>query len=328
MSQILIYQTGDNQATVEVAFDGDTVWLNLNQIATLFGRDKSVISRHFKNIFSEGELDKLATVAKNATVQIEGEREVFRDIEFYNLDAIISVGYRVNSKRGTQFRIWATQQLKSYLLEGYAINEKRLAQKEMKVQYLKSGIQILSRAIVEHIDTLADAEELSKMLADFAEGLSLLDDYDHEALDQKGNSRRPAVEIPIAAYLKIVEVMRANFDSGVFGKEKDGGFQSAIRQVYQSFDGQDLYATLEEKAAMLLYLIVKNHAFVDGNKRIAAACFLLFLEKNNLLYRADGQPILSNDALATLTLFIAASRAEEMNTAKYLTISILNRNKK
>jgi prophage maintenance system killer protein len=325
MSQILIYQTGDNQATVEVQFDGDTVWLNLNQIAMLFGRDKSVISRHFKNVFLEGELDKNSVVAKNATTAADDK---IYQVEFYNLDAIISVGYRVNSKRGTQFRIWATQQLKSYLLDGYVINEKRLAQKEMKVQYLKSGIQILSRAIAEHIDKLADAEDLAKMLEDFAEGLSLLDDYDHEALDQKGNSRRPAVEIPIVAYHKIVEVMRADFASDVFGKEKDGGFQSAIRQVYQSFDGQDLYATLEEKAAMLLYLIVKNHAFVDGNKRIAAACFLLFLEKNNLLYRADGQPILSNDALATLTLFIAASRPEEMKTAKYLTISILNRNKK
>ena len=180
MSEIIIYQTANNQTEVEVRFEGETFWLTLNQISALFQRDKSVISRHIKNIYREEELDTITTVAKKATVQIEGGREVMRDIEYFNLDAILSVGYRVNSKRGTQFRQWATQRLKDYLVKGYAINEKRLAEKQQQVEYLKTGIRILSRAISEQA-TIDD----SKMLQMFAKGLTLLDDYDHEQLDEK-----------------------------------------------------------------------------------------------------------------------------------------------
>src|SRR5690606_8097574 len=321
-SQIEIYQGSDGQTQIEVRFEGDTFWLPLQQISDLFQRDKSVISRHIKNIYEEGELAKEATVAKNATVQIEGKRTVQREVEFYNLDLILSVGYRVNSRQGTQFRQWATQRLKDYLVQGYAINEKRLAQKQQEVQTLKDGIRILSRAIEQKAD-----DQSLDWLHHFAKGLELLDDYDHEKLDKKGLTKRKAKYPVLADYQSVIYSMRSEFESGVFGKEKDGSFESAVSQIGKGFGEEDFYPTLEEKAATLLYLIVKNHGFVDGNKRIAAACFLLFLQHNDLLHNSEGIPIISNDALASLTLFIASSKPEEMDTVKKLVISVLNRNR-
>jgi death-on-curing family protein len=320
-NKIEIYASADGLTQLEVQFVGETFWLNLNQISSLFEKDKSVISRHLNNIYNEGELDRNSTVAKNATVQIEAKREVKREIDYYNLDAIISVGYRVNSKRGTQFRQWATKRLKDYLIEGVAINEKRLEQKNKEIQVLHDGIRILSRAIEEK----AVAEDFA-WLNQFSIGLQLLDDYDHEALDAKGIHLKTANYPAQAEYMELVELMRAEFNSDVFGKEKDGGFDSAVNTIKQGFGEQDVYPTLEEKAAMLLYLVVKNHAFVDGNKRIAAACFLLFLERNGMLYNSAGQTIISNEALASLTLFVASSKAEEMETVRKLLISVLNRN--
>jgi death-on-curing family protein len=318
---IEIYKTPDDNIQIEVKLEGETFWLNLNQIAMLFEKDNSVISRHLNNIYKEGELDRASTVAKNATVQIEGERSVSRNIEFYNLDAIISVGYRVNSKRGTQFRQWATKRLKEYLIEGVAINEKRLAEKNKEIQVLHDGIRILSRVIE---DTTSQLENLS-WLHHFNLGLKLLDDYDHESLDIKGNHTKAARYPDASEYYALIDSMRAEFNSDIFGKEKDGGFNSSINLIQQCFNYQEIYPTIEEKAAMLLYLIVKNHAFVDGNKRIAAACFLLFLQTNSLLYHPSGRSIISNEALASITLFVAASKADEMETMKKLVISVLNR---
>jgi len=292
--------------------------LNLNQISSLFEKDKSVISRHLKNIFTTGELNRDSVVAKNATTASDGKTYV---VEYFNLDAILSVGYRVNSKRGTQFRQWATQRLKDYLIEGVAINEKRLEQKNKEIQVLHDGIRILSRAIEEKASSDDHA-----WLNQFSIGLKLLDDYDHESLDPKGIHSNKASYPTMNEYMELVEIMRAEFNSDVFGKEKDGGFDSAINTIKQGFGEQDVYPTLEEKAAMLLYLVVKNHAFVDGNKRIAAACFLLFLERNGLLYNSSRQTIISNEALASLTLFVASSKAEEMETVRKLLISVLNRN--
>jgi prophage maintenance system killer protein len=320
--QIEIYTSPDGSTQVEVQFEGDTFWLNLNQMSSLFEKDKSVISRHLSNIYKEGELVRNSTVAKNATVQIEADREVKREIEYYNLDAILSVGYRVNSKRGTQFRQWATKRLKDYLIEGIAINEKRLAQKNKEIQVLHDGIRILGRAIEDQ----ALNNENYAFLHQFSVGLQLLDDYDHESLDENGKHTNKAEYPSMAEYMDIVEKMRAEFNSDVFGKEKDGGFDSAVNQIRQGFGEQEVYPSIEEKAAMLLYLVVKNHAFVDGNKRIAAACFLLFLERNGLLYANQGQPIISNEALASLTLFVAASKADEMETVRRLLVSVLNRN--
>lgn len=322
MNEIKIYRITDSQIEVSVQFDKDTVWLNRNQLATLFGRDVKTIGKHIGNVFTEGELNKEATVAKYATVQREGERSVIRDVEFYNLDVIISVGYRVKSPQGTQFRIWATQRLKDYLVQGYAINEKRLAQKEQEVEYLKTGIRILNRAIEQQA-----TEDDSQMLRIFARGLTLLDDYDHQTLATKGNSVRETFFPTFKEYMELIQTMYSEFASGVFARPKDDSFHSSIGQIAQSFGGVDLYPSIEEKAANLLYFIVKNHSFVDGNKRIAAACFLYFLEKNNALYFADGTPILSNEALAALTLFIATSKTEEAEIVKRLIVSILNRNK-
>ena len=321
---IEIYTSQDGSTQIEVQFEGDTFWLNLNQISSLFDRDKSVISRHLSNIYKEGELDQISTVAKNATVQIEADRQVKREIEFYNLDAILSVGYRVNSKRGTQFRQWATKRLKDYLIEGVAINEKRLEQKNKEIQVLHDGIRIISRAIEDQVIN----NENYAWLHQFSVGLQLLDDYDHEALDEVGKHIKNASYPAMAEYINLVNQMRLEFNSGVFGREKDGGFESAINQIMRGFGEQDVYPSIEEKAAMLLYLVIKNHAFVDGNKRIAAGCFLLFLERNGILYTNTGQTIISNEALATLTLFVAASKAEEMETVKKLLISVLNRNMK
>ena len=243
-----------------------------------------------------------------------------KPVMFYSLDVIISVGYRVKSQRGTQFRIWANRILKDYLVKGYTINEKRLAQKEQEVQILKNGIQILSRAIEEQT---AD----NKWLGVFAKGLSLLDDYDHEQLDVNGLTKREADYPSLEDYQKLINQMLAEFDSDVFGKEKDNSFQSSVAQITKGFEASDFYPTLEEKAAMLLYLIVKNHSFVDGNKRIAAACFLKFLQQNRMLFNSQQHPIISNDTLASLTLFIASSKPKEMETVKRLVISVLNRNK-
>ncbi|WP_342084294.1 RhuM family protein [Dyadobacter sp. OTU695] len=320
-NRIEIYESPDGEAQLEVMFEQDTVWLSQQQIAELFKQSKQNISLHIGNVFKEGELEKVATVKDYLTVQSEGDRKVKRKISYYNLDVIISVGYRVKSRQGTKFRIWATQRLKDYLIQGYAINERRLAEKEQQVRTLKDGIRILARSIEDK----ASSEALD-WLATFAKGLALLDDYDHEQLDRKGRTVRPTAYPDLTEYHVVVDAMKADFDSAVFGKEKDGSFQSAIAQISKGFGDEDFYPSVEEKAATLLYLIIKNHSFVDGNKRIAAACFLLFLERNNLLISDSGDPIISNEALASLTLFAAASKPEEMETVKNLIISILNRN--
>ena len=319
MSEIIIYTNSINQIQVEVDYENGTLWLNLNQISQLFEKDKSVISRHIKNIFNEGELDTDATVAKNATVQIEGNRTVIRKIDFYNLDVILAIGYRVSSFKGTLFRKWATEKLNSYLVQGYAINEKRLAQKQQEVEYLKTGIRILNRAIKQQA-----TQDESQMLLVFAKGLSLLDDFDHQTLETEGITVATTFFPSFDEYMKLIQAMYSEFASDVFAQPKDESFHSSINQIAQSFNEVELYPTLEEKAANLLYFITKNHSFVDGNKRIAAACFLLFLERNNALYRTNGRPLISNEALAALTLFIATSKTEEADIVKHFIISILN----
>jgi death-on-curing family protein len=316
-NQIELYQSQDG-IILNVQLSNETVWLSQDQLALLFERDQSVISRHLSNVFKEGELTKESNMQKMHITNSD------KPITLYSLDVIISVGYRVKSIRGTQFRQWATKRLKDYLIEGVAINEKRLEQKNKEIQVLHDGIRILSRAIE---DQAANNENYA-WLHQFSVGLQLLDDYDHESLDAKGQHTKNAKYPSMAEYMELVGQMRNEFNSDVFGKEKDNGFDSSVNQIRQGFGEQDVYPSIEEKAAMLLYLIVKNHAFVDGNKRIAAACFLLFLERNGLLYNNNGQTIISNEALASLTLFVAASKSEEMETVKKLLISVLNRNLK
>ena len=319
MNEIIIYQSKDKKTQIDVKFEHDTVWLTQQQMAELFGQTKQNISLHINNCFKEKELRSISVVKDSLTTASDGKKY---KTKFYNLDLIISVGYRVKSIRGTQFRQWATQRLKDYLIEGVAINEKRLNQKNKEIKILHDGIRILSRVIEEKLDN----NEAYSWLHQFKMGLKLLDDYDHETLDSFGNHTKNVQYPSKSQYIELVDQMRSEFNSTVFGKLKDKSFESAIAQIKQAFGKKDAYPSIEEKAAMLLYLIVKNHAFVDGNKRIAAACFLLFLENNGLLTNKHQNPIISNEALASLTLFVASSKSEEMETVKKLLISVLNRN--
>jgi prophage maintenance system killer protein len=246
-----------------------------------------------------------------------------RKMNLYNLDMIISVGYRVNSTKATQFRQWATQRLKDYLVQGYAINKKRLEQKQQEVLYLKTGIQILGRAIEAKNET-----KNNEVLNIFEKGLELLDDYDHEELDIKGITEQETLFPEYDEYIDFIAEMYSDFESDVFAKPKDDSFHSSINQIAQTFAGQELYPSIQEKAANLLYFIVKNHSFVDGNKRIAAACFLYFLDKNKALINNSNETIISNEALASLTLFIATSKSDEADIVKRFIMSILNRNLK
>ena len=305
MTELVLYTSADGTVRLDIQLEQETVWLSLNQLAELFGRDKSVISRHLRNIYQEGELERQATVAKNATVQSEAGRSVLRDIEYYNLDAIISVGYRVNSKRGTEFRIWATNVLKQHLVQGYTVNAKRL--KELK-QTLKLAADISKRKAL----TGDEASILLQTVSEYAAALNLLDDYDHQRVTLAKTSSRQAKAVTYDETLRLIEAMRQRFgDSEVFGKEKDQSLHSSLKAVMQSFDGKDVYPSVEEKAAHLLYFMVKNHSFVDGNKRIAAAVFLRFADKNDLLRDREGGKRIADNALVAMTLMIAESRPQE-----------------
>jgi prophage maintenance system killer protein len=312
-NKVEIFKSSDNSVELQVQFDMETVWLSQEQIVELFGRDQSVISRHINNVFNEQELTKESNMQKMHIANSD------KPVTFYNLDVIISVGYRVKSPRGTQFRQWATHRLRDYLVQGYILNEKRLAQKQQEVEYLKTGIRILNRAIEQQA-----TEDESQLLRVFARGLTLLDDYDHQSLETKGRTFRETFFPTFEEYMELINNLYSDFASDVFAQPKDDSFHSSINQIAQSFGGAELYPSIEEKGANLLYYITKNHSFVDGNKRIAAACFLYFMEKNNALFSANGTPIISNEALAALTLFVATSKTEEVDIVKNLIISILN----
>ena len=322
-NSIVIYKTSNNQIDVEIDYKNDTLWLNVEKISDLFEKDRSTVQRHIKNIYKEGELEQGATCAFFAQVQKEGSRNVTRQIPYYNLDVILAVGYRVSSKVATDFRKWATGVLKQYLVSGYAINEKRLAEKQEQIEVLKNSLNLLTRSITSQAKNIDDAQNLAKVLEIFAKGLGLLDDYDNKTLATKGLTKREAIKISKDEYLELISRMKPEFGSDVFANPKDDSFDSSINQIYQTFDGEDCYPTLEEKAAMLLYMLVKNHSFTDGNKRIGAACFLHFLERNDMLYQ-NGTPILDNATLFALTLLIASSKPEEKDTMKQVILSVLN----
>ena len=304
--EVVLFRAPDGSVRLDVRLEKETVWLDLKQIAELFGRDKSVISRHLRNIFEAGELDRRATVAENATAQLEGDREVVRVIEFYNLDAILSVGYRVNSRRGTQFRIWATQVLRDHLLRGYTVNQMRLAQLNQAVRLIAST--------VDRQDLSGDeARALLRVVGEYSFALDLLDDYDHQRVAAAPPGGSLVHPLGTEEALRIVDRLREKFGAGTLvGRLRGDGLDSALGAVVQTFDGRDLYPSLEEKAAHLLYFLVKNHPFVDGNKRIGAALFLWFLEKNGALSRRGGERRVSDAALVALTLLIAESRPAEM----------------
>lgn len=306
MNEIIIYQTPDNQSQVEVKFEGETFWLSLNQIATLFDRDKSVISRHLRNIYNEGELEQGATVAKNATVQKESGRKVKREIEYYNLDAILSVGYRVNSKRGTQFRQWATQRLKDYLVKGYAFNQKRLEE-------LGKMVELIEQSGKTETLQLQEAKGLLEILGNYTKSFVLLNQYDSHNLQAGKLSENITYEIEYAeAKNAIVELKKQLIAkkeaTELFGNEKDDSFKSSLRSIIQTFGGEYLYPSIEEQAAHLLYFVIKNHSFTDGNKRIGAFLFVWFLEKNKYRFKKSGEVKINDNGLTAIALLVAQSK--------------------
>jgi len=324
-NQIAIYTTPDGETQIGVKVHDDTVWLNQDAMAKLFGTTVANINMHIKNIYNEGELEQNSTIKDFLIVQTEGNRKISRQIIHYNLDMILSVGYRVKSKTATKFRVWATRTLKDYLLQGYVLNQNVISEQRNKLLMLQKTVDLMTRSIESQTENLDQAQQVSRVLNDFVKGLNLLDDFDHKTLDIKGKTKTKAVIIKPDEFLSVVNQMKGDFASDVFAKPKDDSFYSSIGQIYQTFDGVDLYPSLEEKAATLLYFIVKNHSFVDGNKRIGASCFLYFLNKNNMLYGPQEQVLIDNSTLFALTLLIAESNPSEIDTVKQVVISVLNR---
>ena len=320
MSDITIYQSDDGQTQLEVQLDKETVWLNLNQMTDLFGRDKSVVSRHLNNIFREGELERKAVVAKFATTAADGKTY---QVDFFNLDVIISAGYRVKSTQGTRFRQWATRILHNHIAKGYTVNEKRLREETNKLAELQQTIQLLARTLQNQELVNDTGNEILQVISDYAYALTTLDRYDHGTLLVGKTSGSASFILEYDDAIAIVQSMRGEFN-GLFGLEKDQGFKSALGTIYQTFDGKDVYPSIEEKAAHLLYFVVKNHAFSDGNKRIAAAIFIYFLAANKILYRPDGSKRLADNALVALTLLIAESRPKEKETIAKLIVNLIN----
>ena len=323
--EIIIYETKDGETSIDVRMEEETVWLTLNQMCNLFDRDKSIVSRHINNIYKEGELDINSTVAKNATVQKEGNREVLREIEYYNLDVIISVGYRVKSQRGTQFRIWANSVLKKYLTQGFAIKENAT---QIQLQNLSSMLEILSKSIENKTVSADETQNLLRIIKDFSYGLDTLDKYDNQILElEKTTEKEDEFRVNYDNASQVIQDLKKKFNaSQLFGNEKDSSFKSSVNTIYQTFDGKELYPSIEEKAAMFLYLVVKNHSFSDGNKRIAAFLFLWFLEKNKILYKENGYKLIENNTLVALTLMIAESKSEEKDMMQKVVVNLINQN--
>ena len=312
-NEIILFE---NQGVkLEVNLKDETVWLNRQQLAKLFDRDVKTIGKHINNALSE-ELKNVPTVAKIATVQKEGQREVTREIEYYNLDMILSVGYRVKSDKGVIFRKWATQILKDYMLKGYAVNQKRL-------EYLEKTIKLID--IANRMDERLegnDAKEILKVIGEYSKALDLLDDYDHKTLKKiDGNVDERKIEYKNC--IEIINKLRFNEESTLFAVERDRGLESIIGNIYQSFAGKEIYKSVEEKGANFLYLIVKNHVFTDGNKRIAATLFIYFLNFYGILYK-NGEQTIDNNTLAALTLLIAESNPKEKDVIIDLVMNFLN----
>lgn len=324
MSEIIIYQSDTNEIEVNVQLQDDTVWLNREQLAQLFGRDVKTIGKHVNNVFNEGELKKAATVANFATVQKEGEREVKRNVEHYNLDVIISVGYRVKSKQGTQFRIWANKVLKEYLIKGFALNQKKLETSERQLLNLKQSLSVLEQIIQRKELNADEATGLLKVIAEYAHALDLLDQYDHQKLQLPEAKEQETVQLTYEEAIEQIGLWRDKYEAGgLFGNEKDKSFHSSLQTIYQTFDGNELYPGIEEKAANLLYFVVKNHSFTDGNKRIAAGLFAYFLDKNQILYDQIGQKIIADNTLVAITIMIAESRSDDKEIMIKLIVNLM-----
>ena len=316
-SNIILYQTEDGQTQIDVRLENDTVWLTANQMSLLFDRDEKTIRKHINNVFSEGELEK-----NNNThfLRVVGVKQT---VATYNLDVIISVGYRVKSKRGTAFRIWARNILKEYLVKGYAVNERL---RKEQIGELRQLVGMLGRTIQSQFMLPTDeTNALFEVVTDYTYALDTLDNYDYERLIIDKTTKEEPFHATYENAMVAIDGLREKFGgSNLFANEKDDSFKSSIGQIYQTFDGEELYPSVEEKAAMLLYLVIKNHSFIDGNKRIAATLFLWFLNNNHVLYRPDGTKRIADNTLVALTLMIAESRTEEKDIMVKVVVNLIN----
>jgi prophage maintenance system killer protein len=325
-NQIVIYQTDNGQTVIDVRLENETVWLTQAQMAELFQKDRTVIGRHIRNVFKEGELDEKVVCANFAhTTQhgaIKGKQQR-QEVVLYNLDVIISVGYRVKSQRGVQFRQWANKVLKDYLLKGYAVNEKI---RRRQIGELRQLVQMVGRTLQNQPLLNNDENQaLFDIVVDYTYALDTLDDYDYQRLGVKETTQEEKFQATYDNAMQAIEALREKFGgSSLFGNEKDDSFKSSIGQIYQTFGGVDLYPSVEEKAAMLLYLVTKNHSFSDGNKRIAATLFLWFLNNNGILYREDGSKRIADNTLVALTLMIAESKPEEKDVMVKVVVNLIN----
>lgn len=321
-SQIIIYQTSDGKTQLDVKLDNETVWLTQAQIAELFGTKRPAITKHLSNIYATAELDENSTCSILEHMGNDGKQQY--QTKYYNLDTILSIGYRVNSKNATQFRIWANSVLKEYLIKGYAINQNA---KTEQLDDLKKTVKLLSNVIDSKVLSADEATGLLRVITDYTYALDTLDRYDFQKLEIE----KTTIEEPFKANydnaMEAIHVLRDKFGSGgLFGNEKDQSFKSSISTIYQTFGGEELYPSIEEKAAMLLYLVTKNHSFSDGNKRIAAFLFLWFLENNGILYRSDSTRLIENNTLVALTLMIAESKTEEKDMIVKVVVNLINKN--
>lgn len=324
-NQIVIYQSEDGHTQVDVRLENETVWLTQTQMVELFQTTKQNVSLHVGNVFKEGELEEKSTVKEYLTVQKEGERKVSRKVKYYNLDVIISVGYRVKSKRGTAFRIWANNVLKQYLIKGYAVNERM---RKEQIGELRQLVGMLGRTIQNQpLLSNDETDALFKVVTDYTYALDTLDNYDYERLTINKTTKEEPFHATYDNAMEAIKGLREKFGGSVlFGHEKDNSFKSSIGQIYQTFGGEELYPSVEEKAAMLLYLVTKNHSFSDGNKRIAATLFLWFLNGNHILYHPDGSKRIADSTLVALTLMIAESRTEEKDVMVKVVVNLINKN--
>lgn len=323
-NSIEIYSSQDGSIQLNVKLENDTVWLTQSQMAELFGVDRTSIVRHIRNIYKSEELDQNSTCAKNAQVRTEGHRSILREIPYYNLDMIISVGYRVNSKNATSFRRWATSVLKQYLIKGYAINQQI---KLDRYNELKDVVRLMSRTVgLQDRVTSEEYGGLFNVISDYVYALDTLDHYDYQSLSIQKTTKEESFRATYENAMEAINVLKDKFGgSQWFANEKDDSFKSSIGQIYQTFGGEDLYPSVEEKAAMLLYLVVKNHSFSDGNKRIAAMLFLWFLNNNHVLYAEDGHKRIADNTLVALTLMIAESRTEEKDVMVKVVVNLINK---
>ena len=326
-NNVVIYQSNDGLVKMEAIVDAsnETIWATQKAMAQLFGVNTQAITKHLGNIYDDGELMKMATCSKMEQVLMEGNRKVVRQVEFYNLDAIISVGYRINSRQATAFRQWATSVLKQYMIKGYVVNQNAVS--EQKYEDLKRALGLLENVFGQNL-VMAEqqAKELFAVVKDYTYALDTLDAYDYQSLEISDTTLQEKFRATYESAMEAIQSLKEKFkESPLFGVEKDKSFHSSIGQIYQTWDGQELYPSVEEKAAMLLYLVVKNHSFVDGNKRIAATLFLWFLQNNGILYRPDGTKRIADGTLVALTLLIAESRMDEMDILVKVVVNLINR---